>query len=88
MSREDTKSIKYILEEMDPAEQVEFERMMESNPDLRIEVESIRRMTTKLKALPKLSPPKHVTNSILSVAADQANKKQGFKSGTFYQQLL
>ena len=83
MSREDTNSIKYILEEMDPAEKVEFERVMASNPDLRIEVESIRRMKGKLDDLPDLTPPKHLTDSILSVAADQAKKKQSFKSGYF-----
>lgn len=83
MSKEDTNSIKYILEEMDPAEMVEFERLMASNPDLRIEVESIRRMNGKLDALPDLKPPKHLTDSILSVAAEQTNKKQGFRSGYF-----
>ena len=83
MSREDTNSIKYILEEMDPAEKVEFERVMASNPDLRIEVECIRRMNSKLDNLPDLAPPKHLTNSILSVAADQAKRKQSFKSGYF-----
>jgi len=56
MSKEDTNSIKYILEEMDPAEEIEFERRMSSNPDLRIEVESIRRMKGKLNSLPELSP--------------------------------
>lgn len=83
MSKEDTNSIKYILEEMDPAEKLEFERHMETNPDLRIEVESIRRMNGKLKDLPSLVPPEQLTNSILSVAAEQTGKKQGSKSGYF-----
>ena len=83
MSKEDTNSIKYILEEMDPAEKLEFERYMEINPDLRIEVESIRRMNGKLKDLPSLVPPEQLTNSILSVAAEQTGKKQGSKSGYF-----
>jgi len=83
MSKEDTNSIKYILEEMDPAEMVEFERMMASDPDLRIEVESIKRMTGKLNTLPKLSPPKQLTDSILSIAADQRGERGGFRSGYF-----
>jgi hypothetical protein len=83
MSKVDTNSIKYILAEMDPAEEVEFERRMSSNPDLRIEVESIRRMKSKLNSLPELSPPKDLTESILSVAASQSKKKQGFRSGYF-----
>lgn len=81
MSIEDTNSVKYILEEMDPAEKVEFERLMASDPDLRIEVESIRRMNGKLDALPKLSPPKHLTDRIISVAADQSDRSTGFKGG-------
>lgn len=83
MSKEDTNSIKYILDEMDPAEKVEFERDMTKNPDLRIEVESIRRMKKKLNSLPDLSPPRHLTDSILSYAAGQSNKKSGTKSGYF-----
>jgi hypothetical protein len=83
MSKVDTNSIKYILAEMDPAEEVEFERRMSSNPDLRIEVESIRRMKSKLNSLPELSPPKDLTESILSVAASQSKKKRGFRSGYF-----
>lgn len=84
MSIKDTNSsIKYILEEMDPAEKVEFEREMASNPDLTIEVESIRRMKSKLNSLPNLHPPKHIRESVLSVAADQASKKHGFKGGYY-----
>lgn len=83
MSKEDTNSIKYILEEMDPAEMVEFERQMASDPDLRIEVETIRRMNGKLNALPDLKPPKYVTDSILSLSAEQSGKDRGFKSGYF-----
>lgn len=83
MSKEDTNSLKYILEEMDPAEKVEFEREMATNPDLRIEVESIRRMKKKLSTLPDLSPPKHLTDAILSYAAGQSSKKQGTRSGYF-----
>lgn len=83
MSKEDTNSIKYILEEMDPAEEVEFERKMASNPDLHIEVESIRRMKNKLNALPVLSPPRQLTDSILSHASGRSNKNQSFRSGYF-----
>lgn len=84
MSIKDTNSsIKYILEEMDPAEEIEFERIMASDPDLEIEVESIRRMKSKLESLPNLHPPKHISESVLSVAADQTNKKHGYKKGYY-----
>lgn len=84
MSIKDTNSsIKYILEEMDPAEKVEFEREMASDPDLKIEVESIRRMKSKLDSLPTLNPPNHISESVLSLAADQSGKKHGFKSSYY-----
>lgn len=83
MSKEDTNSIKYILEEMDPAEKLEFERELDSDPDLRIEVESIRRMNGKLKELPSLAPPEQLTNAILSLAAKQSDKTRGSRSGYF-----
>lgn len=81
MSKEDTTSIKYVLEELDPAEKVEFERKMVSDPDLRIEVESIRRMKSKLNTLPELYPPKHLSDSILSYASEQSIKKRSFRTG-------
>lgn len=75
MNLSDTKSIKYVLKEMDPAEQVEFEREMMQNPDLRIEVESIRRMNNKISDLPELTPPVELTSSVLDFASSQGNKK-------------
>lgn len=83
MNLQDTNSIKYILEEMDPAERVEFEREMSQDPDLQIEVESIRRMNNKLNRLPLLSPPKQITTSILEQAALKSNKSN-IGSGTAY----
>lgn len=84
MSIKDTNSsIKYILEEMDPAEMVEFEREMAFDPDLKIEVESIRRMKSKLDSLPNLHPPRHISESVLSIAADKSGKKHGFKSSYY-----
>lgn len=80
MIDKDTNSIKYILEEMDPAEKIEFERELEKNPDLHIEVESIRRMEKKLSQLPKLTPPEDVTNSILDLAAQQTAERSSSKS--------
>ena len=83
MIDKDTNSIKYILEEMDPAEKIEFEREMKENPDLHIEVESIRRMKNKLSQLPKLTPPKEVTSSVLNMAAQQTVERTSSKSRYF-----
>ncbi len=75
MSKKDTKSIKYVLNEMDPAEEVEFEREMEYDPDLLIEVESIKRMQKRLEQLPHLSPPEALSESLLSLAAEESTKE-------------
>lgn len=83
MNSEDTNSIKYILKEMDPAERVEFEREMRQNPDLRIEVESIRRINNKLDQLPVITPPDDLTTAVLEFAASH-RQKRNIGSGTAY----
>lgn len=75
MSKKDTKSIKYVLNEMDPAEEIEFEREMEHDPDLLIEVESIKRMQKRLEQLPNFTPPKSLSESLLSLAAEESTKE-------------
>jgi len=74
MSKKDTKSIKYVLNEMDPAEKIEFEREMKYDPDLLIEVESIKRMQKRLDQLPSFTPPKELSESVLSLAAEESTK--------------
>lgn len=75
MSRRDTRSIKYVLEELDPAEKIEFERELTRDPDLIIEVESIKRMQNRLRNLPEIHPPAELTDSILQMAASKASQK-------------
>lgn len=77
MSNNDTKSIKYILDEMDPAEKIEFEREVNRDPDLKIEVESTKRTLDRLKDLPKFSPPDHLSETVLAIASDQPTEKSG-----------
>jgi len=64
MSKRDTDCIKYVLNEMDPSERIEFERKIEEDPDLLIEVESIRRIKKKFNALPLFNPPEELSHSI------------------------
>jgi len=77
MSKKDTKSIKYILDELDPAEKIEFERELKNDPDLIIEVESIRRMQNKIEYLPEFQPPAELSESILNLAAERSSKSSG-----------
>jgi hypothetical protein len=85
MSKKDTKSIKYVLNEMDPAEKIEFEREMNRDPDLLIEVESIKRMQRRLKQLPEFTPPRELSESLLSFAAEESMRtREGGKNMRFF----
>lgn len=68
MNKSDTDCIKYVLDEMDPAERVEYERKVKESNDLLIEVESLRCVQKKIQDLPLLSPPENLTNSVLQKA--------------------
>lgn len=74
MKNRDNNSIAYLFREMDPSEEVEFERSLNENENLLIEVESFRRVTERLDDLPKLQPPKTVSDSVLSIAARRSTK--------------
>lgn len=67
LSREDG-CIRYLMKEMDPSEEKEFERMMTEDEDLLIEVESLRLTHRKLNQLPLKNPPEHVTRNVLNDA--------------------
>lgn len=85
MNKKDTKSIKYVLNEMDPAEKIEFERDMNRDPDLLIEVESIKRMQYRLEQLPEFTPPRELSESLLSFAAEESMRtKDGGKNIRFF----
>lgn len=57
MINNDEGCIRYLMQEMDPAEEIEFEREMLNNQDLLIEVESLRRTYKKLGKLQLINPP-------------------------------
>ena len=67
--------IRYLMKEMDPSEEVEFERSMMEDDDLLIEVESLRKTLQKTQALPHIHPPQHVTESVLNKAKQYRSKK-------------
>lgn len=76
MRNRDINSIAYLFREMDPSEVVEFERSLNENENLLIEVESFRKVHGRLNDLPDLSPPKELTDSVIKIAA-QRNSKSG-----------
>lgn len=78
MTRKNTDSIAYIYNEMDPAEEVEFERKIRDNENVLIEVESLRSLKEKLNQLPLISPPEYIVDSVCKAACDGKTKKNRF----------
>ncbi len=60
--------IRYLMREMDPSEEVEFEREMMQDENLLIEVESLRSTYKKLGKLPLKTPPRHISEKVLADA--------------------
>ncbi|TVR26478.1 MAG: hypothetical protein EA390_14840 [Balneolaceae bacterium] len=74
MKKKDHKSIAYLFKEMDPSEEVEFERSLQDNENLLIEVESLRKVNEKLSSLPHFSAPAHLIEEISSKARKKTAK--------------
>jgi hypothetical protein len=76
MTNEDNASIRYLMKEMDPSEEVLMERAMMEDDDLLIEVECLRQTLKRLDKLPKLDPPAHLTDSIIREAVEYRKKSR------------
>lgn len=68
MQKNDDFSIRYLMREMDPSEEIEFEREMMIDENLLIEVESLRKTYQRLGKLPLREAPPDVVNKIASDA--------------------
>ena len=75
---DDQKAIRYLMKEMDPSEELEFEKLMREDEDLLIEVESLRATNKKLSALPDLNPPDNLVNNISEEARQAAKQNAGY----------
>ena len=60
--------IRYLMREMDPSEEIEFEREMLKDENLLIEVESLRKTYQKLGKLPLKEAPEHIVNKVINDA--------------------
>ena len=60
--------IRYLMKEMDPSEEVEFEREMMEDENLLIEVESLRKTYQRLGNLMLKHPPVHITEQVCKTA--------------------
>ncbi|NBB76810.1 MAG: hypothetical protein GVY02_05470, partial [Bacteroidetes bacterium] len=76
MSSKDHRSITYIYNEMDPSEEIEFERELEINSDLLIEVESLKQVKNKLHCLEQFDPPKELVEAVCHQAHEKGSQQQ------------
>lgn len=75
---DDHKAIRYLMKEMDPSEELEFEKLMREDEDLLIEVESLRATNKKLSGLPDLNPPENIIKNIAEEAEQAAKQHAGY----------
>lgn len=65
MSDNIIRSVAYLYNEMDPSEKLEFERDLKADENLLIEVESMRKVSTKIHQMGTVEPPEEVVNAVL-----------------------
>ena len=75
MHTDENKAIRYLMKEMDPSEEMEFEKLMREDEDLLIEVESLRATKRRLSGLSLKTPPKHLTQKITDDAKQLQSEK-------------
>lgn len=82
MSDKNIRSVAYLYNEMDPAEKLEFERDLKVDENLLIEVETLRKVSTKLHRMDSVQPPDEVVDAVLrslevrkKVAGNRRSKK-------------
>ena len=84
MSKKETRSIAYLFDEMDPSEKLEFERDLEIDNNLLIEVETLRNVSERLDKIKVVEPPKHIVESICTIA----NRNNGSERISYWKPTL
>src|SRR5690625_7192981 len=64
MNNKSDRCISYIYNEMDPSEQMEFERELEQNQNLLIEVETLRKVSGRLQDIRWMDRPAELVEPI------------------------
>jgi hypothetical protein len=83
MQNVDELCIKYVLNELDPAEVLIVEQAMKEDSNVLIEIESLRSTLGKLEKLPEYTPPEPVREKILEKAGEMAVRRKK----TFYNRI-
>mgnify|MGYP005848408065 CR=1 FL=1 len=84
MSKSDIFSIKYIYGELDPSEEIIFEREIKEDSDLMIEVESLKKTRKKLEDIPVIQPPDHLTKKVFEFSVHHSNSQSRGQSSLLY----
>ncbi len=84
MSKSDIFSIKYIYGELDPSEEIIFEREIKEDSDLMIEVESLKKTRKKLNDIPVIQPPDDLTKKVLEFSVHHSNSHSRGQSSLLY----
>lgn len=83
MSDKDIRSVAYLYNEMDPSEKLEFERDLQVDENLLIEVETLRKVTTKLHHIDAVQPPNEVVDAVLKSLENRRTKAGNRRSKRF-----
>lgn len=83
MHKDENKAIRYLMKEMDPSEEMEFEKSMREDENLLIEVESLRATQRRLSDLPHKSPPESLTTKIAYEAKQIQSRRVNSKNFTY-----
>lgn len=81
MSKIENRCIAYIYNEMDPSERLEFERELQKDDNLLIELETLKKTAGCLTGFRCIDPPQSVVNRVKKEAA--SNCKKGSGSGSY-----
>lgn len=84
MSTKENRSIAYIYNEMDPSEKLEFERDLESDSNLLIEVESLKTISENLDQLGYINPPDHIVQAVYDSAKKSSSQSANNYWRTFF----
>lgn len=83
MSDKDIRSVAYLYNEMDPSEKLEFERDLQVDENLLIEVETLRKVTTKLHHIDAVQPPNEVVDAVLKSLENRKTEAGNRRSKRF-----
>lgn len=66
---------------MDPSERYIYERELQCDSDLLIEVESLKSVNNKVKSIPLFTPPDNISESVLTAAVNRQGSRKTLFSG-------